>query len=230
MPDRLGWICARCRNSLSPDSIDCPACAPEHAVPGFRPGDRVWPKADGPMALQHAPQIVLAAHRSQLLGDWLWLDSGLGRYGSWAAEHWTTEEPSTGEQAELAERKRRRAEENQRMTAGSPRIFRYPVGCEDYDPDRCPECHMPLTMHHEPGCSRPCERCAESNARKAEEARRTLRLPEYMLNPAASQITRITTVWAEVFPGLDASLRSVRTGVAEVDFRITPQEDGQARD
>ena len=25
---------------------------------------------------------------------------------------------------------------------------------------RCPECSMPLTMHHDPGCSQPCGRCA----------------------------------------------------------------------
>lgn len=58
----------------------------------------------------------------------------------------------------------------------------------------------------------------------------TVSLPLYMAAPNAVQLARVTTVWAEIFPGLEASLRSVRTGVAEVDFRITPQEDGQARD
>jgi hypothetical protein len=33
------------------------------------------------------------------------------------------------------------------------------------EPERCPECHMPLTMHHDPGCPQPCGRCA---ARAAE--------------------------------------------------------------
>lgn len=101
---------------------------------------------------------------------------------------------------------------------------------ENPGPDRCPECCMPLTMHHEPGCSKSCGQCEERKARDAEEARRTIRLPGYMSDPDAVQLARVTTVWAEVFPGLEASLRSVRTGVAEVDFRITAQEDGQARD
>lgn len=64
--------------------------------------------------------------------------------------------------------------------------------------------------------------------REAGEGRRTLRLPAYMGHHGAVQRARVTTVWAEVFPGLEASLRSVRTGVAEVDFRLIPQEDGQA--
>lgn len=28
--------------------------------------------------------------------------------------------------------------------------------------DCCPECHMPLTMHHDPGCGQPCGRCEAS--------------------------------------------------------------------
>lgn len=55
-----------------------------------------------------------------------------------------------------------------------------------------------------------------------------LPLPVYMAAENAVQRARVTTVWAEVFPGLEASLRSVRTGVAEVDFRLTPQEGRQS--
>ena len=30
----------------------------------------------------------------------------------------------------------------------------------DAETARCPECGIPLTMHHDPGCSQPCGRCA----------------------------------------------------------------------
>lgn len=56
----------------------------------------------------------------------------------------------------------------------------------------------------------------------------TVPLPLYMAAEHAVQHARVTTVWAEVFPSLEASLRSVRTGVAEVDFRLTPQEGRQS--
>lgn len=58
----------------------------------------------------------------------------------------------------------------------------------------------------------------------------TVPLPVHMAAENAVQHARVTGVWAEVFPGLEASLRSTRTGVAEVDFRLTPQKDGQASD
>lgn len=32
------------------------------------------------------------------------------------------------------------------------------------EPERCPDCHMPLTMHHDPMCSQPCGRCQERKA------------------------------------------------------------------
>jgi hypothetical protein len=35
---------------------------------------------------------------------------------------------------------------------------------DDDEPERYPDCHMPLTMHHDPRCSQPCGRC---EARKA---------------------------------------------------------------
>lgn len=56
-----------------------------------------------------------------------------------------------------------------------------------------------------------------------------LRLPGYMAVHGAVQITGITGAWAEVLPGLEATLRSVRTGHAEVEFRLTPP-DGKQHD
>jgi hypothetical protein len=90
---------------------------------------------------------------------------------------------------------------------------------EDFESGRCPECRMPLTMHHEPGCSRRCGRCEECKARDAGEARLTVRLPGYM-GDGAVHVALVTTVWAEVFPGVESSLRSVRTGAAEVEYRL----------
>lgn len=37
----------------------------------------------------------------------------------------------------------------------------YAGGMTEIDAARCPECHMPLTEHHDPGCSKPCGRCEE---------------------------------------------------------------------
>lgn len=51
MTDRLGWICARCGNSLSPDSIDCPACT----VPPGTPGPR------GPIPARPLPDSAVTA-------------------------------------------------------------------------------------------------------------------------------------------------------------------------
>ena len=36
---------------------------------------------------------------------------------------------------------------------------------EEEEPERCPECHMPLTMHHDPACSQPCGACAAAPRR-----------------------------------------------------------------
>ena len=80
-------------------------------VPGFRPGDKVWPK-EGPMVLQYAPQTVLATCRHPVAGDWLWLDDGNCRFGSWAAVNWTTEEPDQAELEARFERRRGRVAEN----------------------------------------------------------------------------------------------------------------------
>ena len=80
-------------------------------VPGFRPGDKVWPK-EGPMVLQYAPQTVIAMYHHPVAGDWLWLDDWKGGFGSWAAEHWTTEEPDQAELEARFERRQQRTAEN----------------------------------------------------------------------------------------------------------------------
>jgi hypothetical protein len=80
-------------------------------VPGFAPGDKVWPR-EGPMVLQAAPQVVVASCRHPVAGDWLWLDGGYSGLRSWAAVHWTTEEPDEDEKAARFERRQQRAAEN----------------------------------------------------------------------------------------------------------------------
>lgn len=120
----------------------------------------------------------------------------------------------------------------------SRRHWEYPAGgpgcpgCApaDGEADHCPECHMPLTMHHDPGCSRPCGRCKEKlEAKIAQAARLTVCLPAYM-DEGGGVVAPVAGTWAEVFPGLEASLRSVRTGLAEVEFRLAPPDDGQPHD
>jgi hypothetical protein len=81
------------------------------SVPGFKPGDKVWPK-EGPMVLQNAPKTILATCRHPVAGDWLWLDDGNCGFGSWAAVNWTTEEPDAAELESRFERRRVRAAEN----------------------------------------------------------------------------------------------------------------------
>lgn len=74
-------------------------------VPGFSPGDKVWP-VEGPMILQRAPQTVIATYRHPVSGDWLRLAAADCPRG-FPAAHWTTEEPDEGEQV----RRRLRNEE-----------------------------------------------------------------------------------------------------------------------
>lgn len=81
-------------------------------VPGFAPGDKVWP-VEGPMILQWAPQTVIASYRHRELGDWLWLDDGHGGFRGFAAKWWAKTEPGPGEQAARAERQQRRVAENE---------------------------------------------------------------------------------------------------------------------
>ena len=88
-------------------------------VPGFNPGDKVWPK-EGPMVLQYAPQTVLATCRHPSAGDWLWLADWKGGFGSWAAEHWTTEEPDAAELEARFTRRRQRDAENEAVRDLSP--------------------------------------------------------------------------------------------------------------
>jgi len=81
------------------------------SVPGFTPGGKVWPR-EGPMVLQDAPQTVIATCRHPVAGDWVWLDDGRCGFRSFAAAHWTTEEPGDDEKAARNERRGRRAAEN----------------------------------------------------------------------------------------------------------------------
>ena len=74
--------------------VNAPPALP--SVPGFNPGDKVWPK-EGPVVLQHAPQTVIATYRHPVAGDWLWLEDGNCGFGSWTAKWWTTEEPDDAE-------------------------------------------------------------------------------------------------------------------------------------
>jgi hypothetical protein len=64
------------------------------------------------MILQRAPQAVIATYRHPVAGDWLWLDDGQCGFRSWAAAHWTTEEPGEAEKAARTERHQRAAAES----------------------------------------------------------------------------------------------------------------------
>ena len=99
-------------------------------VPGFRPGDKVWPR-EGPMVLQYAPQTVLATCRHPVAGDWLWLADWKGGFGSWAAEHWTTDEPDQAELEARFTRRRLRDEENARIPFLHPIL---PVPVDEPEP------------------------------------------------------------------------------------------------
>lgn len=55
--------------------------------------------------------------------------------------------------------------------------------------------------------------------------RLSIRLPEHMAGENAVQVAPVTGTWREVFPGLQAQLRTARQGHADVEFRLTP-EDG----
>jgi hypothetical protein len=88
-------------------------------VPGFEPGDQVWP-TEGPFILQHAPQVIIATYRHPELGDWLWLDDGHGGLPTFAAKYWTTTEPDPAEQQARAARVQRRIAENEAQYADAP--------------------------------------------------------------------------------------------------------------
>lgn len=55
---------------------------------------------------------------------------------------------------DLAEAERQRVE-HRRMHADDR---------AETEAERCPECHMPLTMHHNPGCTQPCGPCEARSA------------------------------------------------------------------
>jgi hypothetical protein len=48
---------------------------------------------------------------------------------------------------------------------------------EQDEAGRCPECRMPLTMHHDPGCSQPCGRCETRKGSDAELSAMSALLP-----------------------------------------------------
>lgn len=83
----------------------------DETVPGFKCGDRVWPR-EGPMVLQRAPQTVIGTYKHPVAGDWLWLDDGNCGFRSYAAVHWTTEEPGEAEMAAREVRVQERIAEN----------------------------------------------------------------------------------------------------------------------
>jgi len=72
------------------------------------------------MVLQRAPQTVLATYRHPVAGDWFWLDDGQCGFRSFAAVHWTTDEPDEAEQAAREERVAQRLAENAARWTGFP--------------------------------------------------------------------------------------------------------------
>jgi hypothetical protein len=73
----------------------------------FSVGYPVWPKINSPMIFQRAPQFVIAVSYHPEYGEWLWLDAGECRLGSWYAGHWTVAEPDDEYRRTLAEKRRR---------------------------------------------------------------------------------------------------------------------------
>lgn len=71
-------------------------------------------------------------------------------------------------------------------------------------------------------------------AEEAASARLTFRVPDYMGEPGHRHVARIGREWRELFPGLEASLGSLRidreNAEAVIDFRLAPTEDGQQHD
>lgn len=133
----------------------------------------------------------------------------------------------------------------------SRRHWEYPVGgpgcpgcaAADDEAGRCPECRMPLTMHHDPGCSRPCGKCeaAKGGGSPGEYVYGSLapgpliRLPPHMDTPGFCWRALIGGKWRELFPGFQARRRSVSHddtlgAVADIEFRLTPppESDGPA--
>lgn len=64
--------------------------------------------------------------------------------------------------------------------------------------ERCPECHMPLTMHHDPGCNQPCGRCEASRPEAG-----TFRVAIRIERPDGQFVTSETTVPADLMTAID---------------------------
>ena len=102
------------------------------------------------------------------------------------------------------------------------------VGLGEAGPERgrCPDCHMPLTMHCDPMCSQPCGRCEARKAAAAEAERLVIRLPLVMGDLGHVRQAQLGPEWLEVLPGLEACIASVAVGTgpnkARVQFRLTP--------
>jgi hypothetical protein len=153
------------------------------------------------MALQRAPQAVIAAYRDPVLGSWLWLDAGLGNFGSYAAAFWTTEEPGGGPRCCVCG--------STAVTYRNYANLPFCGACADGEPL---------------GNMRPCP---PSHERNLEESTVLLQLPAYMVS--GRQLARLGGDWREVLPGLQA--RATDEGIVQpgVEFRLTPQ-GGQDRD
>lgn len=220
-PSPSGWPCPRCGAVYAPWVHACQNCTgtPQSSpageagpaggtVPGFSPGDKVWPKAESPMILQKAPQTVIATWRDPVFGDWLWLDGGGGgNFSSWTAVHWTTEEPDAAELAECKQLARKRIEENKQRAATWPQWLDRPAAT----PAPC----QPSREGGMCGCGEP-------------DGAPVLALPKYMAEQGCMHIMRIGGEWTEVFPGLEGMLSAAPDGdgMLIARFRLTPR-DGQ---
>jgi hypothetical protein len=103
----------------------------------FTVGDKIWPKDDSVMILQHAPQIVIAMATHLVFGEWLWISHDVNGASSSAAVNWTTEEPSHEERVKRLKAKAARAQENwntRKYIPGPPVPVDVPTGWE------CPSC------------------------------------------------------------------------------------------
>ena len=70
-------------------------------------GDQVWPASGSGVLLfpkLFPPRTALAVYEHPKMGRWLWLVDDDGCVGSFAADYWTTEEPTAEERAACTER------------------------------------------------------------------------------------------------------------------------------
>lgn len=87
----------------------------------------------------------------------------------------------------------------------------------------CPSCGRAYApwVYSCPHC--PAKMPETCGSPEAAHHRLTLRLPPYMAGENAVQVEPVTGTWREVFPGLQAQLRTARQGHADVEFRLTPE-------